>query len=274
MVWLPRIDDFDPDRLGMPVVGITATLGDHHDDGLHQHAMGQLLFAQQGCIRITLAGQLCLLPPTRAAWIPPTVVHRALMRQTVDYCSIYLDVSQFEGLPQTIEVIDVTPLLRALLERIALADFATCWEQGYYAHLLALCIEEIRQARREPLLLPLPLDRRLAVLREAPDQLPPQLQQLVTEVGASGKTINRIFQRETGMSYQQWRQQWRLLKAIEMLAVKTRLSNTASLLGFASDSAFIAFFKDMTGQTPRAYFRRGIEGIGDRPRLNSPVDDI
>ena len=140
MVWLHRIDNFDPDKLGMSVVGIAATLGDHHDDGLHRHAMGQLLFTQHGCIRITLAGQLCLLPPTRAAWIPPAVAHRVLMRQTVDYRSIYLDVSQFVGLPETIEVIDVTPLLRALLERITLADFATPWEQWYHAHLLALCI--------------------------------------------------------------------------------------------------------------------------------------
>lgn len=31
--------------------------------------------------------------------------------------------------------------------------------------------------------------------------------------GASEKTISRIFRRETGLSYQQWRQQWRLIKA-------------------------------------------------------------
>lgn len=31
-------------------------------------------------------------------------------------------------------------------------------------------------------------------------------------------TISRIFIRDTGMNYQNWRQQWRLLRAIEMLA--------------------------------------------------------
>ncbi|WP_110750829.1 helix-turn-helix domain-containing protein [Phyllobacterium leguminum] len=59
--------------------------------------------------------------------------------------------------------------------------------------------------------------------------------------------------RETGMSYQQWRQQWRLLKAVELLAGHRSITSIAFDLGFASDSAFIAFFKGMTGHTPRAF---------------------
>jgi len=254
MAWLHHADHFNPDILGLSVAGIAATLGHQHDDGVHQHAMGQLLFTQQGCMRLTLTDQVCLLPPTRVAWIPPAVEHRVVMRQTVGYRSIYIDVAQLAGLPETIQILDVNPLLRALLERIALADFAVDWGRGYYAHLLALCLEEIRQARPEPMLLALPRDRRLSVLRDTVDRLPPPLNVLVTQVGASGKTVNRIFQRETGMNYPQWRQQWRLLKAIEMMAVGQRLTDTAGELGFASDSAFITFFKNMTSKTPKAFF--------------------
>ena len=75
------------------------------------------------------------------------------------------------------------------------------------------------------------------------------------QVAASGKTIGRIFQRETGMGYQQWRQQWRLMRAIELLATGRSLGYCAFELGFASDSALIAFFKAMTGATPRGYFK-------------------
>ncbi|NWD86775.1 helix-turn-helix domain-containing protein, partial [Pseudomonas sp. K5002] len=70
-----------------------------------------------------------------------------------------------------------------------------------------------------------------------------------------GKTIGRIFLRETGMGYQQWRQQWRLMRAIELLATGRSLGYCAFELGFASDSALIAFFKAMTGATPRGYFK-------------------
>ena len=101
-------------------------------------------------------------------------------------------------------------------------------------------------------MLALPQDKRLAQL--SGDALPPALGTLAARCGASEKTISRLFRRETGMSYQQWRQQWRLMKAVEMLATGQRITDTAMALDFASDSAFIYFFRTMTGMTPGRYF--------------------
>lgn len=254
MAWLNADAQFDPDTYPAPVIGIAAALGDH-DSGLHRHARGQLLFTRQGCTRITLAQQLCLLPPSRAAWIPPNIAHRAVMQQSVDYRSIYLTPALCADLPQQVCIIDVSPLLRAVLEPIAEADFDTDWQRGKFVHLLGLCLSEIRDAAQQPMLLPLPRDKRLAPLLATPEQLPPELQVLERQIGASGRTISRIFKRETGMSYQQWRQQWRLMRAMELLSTGRNLSYSAFELGFASDSAFIAFFKDMTGITPGAWLR-------------------
>ncbi|PQQ39181.1 AraC family transcriptional regulator [Photorhabdus laumondii] len=250
MTWLSRDDSFDPDSFGVLVVGIAAELG-QHDSGFHQHEMGQLLFTQQGCINITLADHLCILPPTRVAWIPPRIIHRAEIKSSVGYRSIYLDVNRIGYLAEHVEVLEVTPLLREVLERIALAPFNTDWLQGAAANLLAVCFDEIHLAKREPTLLPLPFDRRLA--RIPMTTLPPTLKILAMNIGASEKTISRIFRRETGLSYQQWRQQWRLIKSIELLAKQGNLSSVASELEFASDSAFAIFFKKMTGRSPREY---------------------
>lgn len=252
MAWLDSRARFDPDAFTAPVIGIAATLG-NHDSGLHQHQRGQLLFTRQGCMRITLAQQLCLLPPSRAAWIPSGVRHRAVMQQSVDYRSIYLTPALCTELPQHVCVMEVSALLHAVLEPMAFCDFDTDWQQGKFFHLLGLCLGEIRDAAQQPMLLPLPWDKRLAPLLESLDRLPPELQALQAQIGASGRTIGRIFQRETGMSYQQWRQQWRLMRAIELLAIGRTISYSAFELGFASDSAFIAFFKAMTGVTPGAW---------------------
>ncbi len=43
------------------------------------------------------------------------------------------------------------------------------------------------------------------------------------------------------MNYQNWRQQWRLLRAMEMLAKGRQISEVAQQLEFISDSAFIVF---------------------------------
>ena len=254
MAWLDPRSSFDPDHYAAPVIGIASTLGDH-DSGLHRHHRGQLLFTRRGCTRITLAQQLCLLPPSRAAWIPAGVAHRVAMQQSVDYRSIYLTPALCADLPQQVCVIAVSPLLRAVLEPMALADFATDWQHGKFAHLLGLCLSEISEAAQQPMLLPLPRDKRLAPLLANPQILPPELQVLEQQIGASGRTIGRIFRRETGMSYQQWRQQWRLMRAMELLATDRSLSYSAFELGFASDSGFIAFFKDLTGITPGAWLK-------------------
>lgn len=60
------------------------------------------------------------------------------------------------------------------------------------------------------------------------------------------------------MSYQSWRQQWRLLKAMEMLCDGWSLSQVAQQLDFVSDSAFIVFFRQYTGTTPTRYLRHSI----------------
>lgn len=245
--------DFDPDRLANPVLGVATTHG-RHGDGVHQHQKGQLLFTQGGCIRIAWAQRLCLLPPTRAAWIPPATPHSVVMRAAVGYRSLYFDMAQIGPLPDKVEVLAVSPLLRAVLERMAFADFETDWRQGAAANLLAVCLDEIQSAPREATLLQLPTDRRLADL--SLDEMPPALHVLAAQVGACERTISRLFVRDTGLNYQQWRQKWRFLRAVERLAQKQRLSEVATDLGFASDSAFVAFFKAMSGQTPGQYLAR------------------
>ncbi|MDH0303679.1 MULTISPECIES: helix-turn-helix transcriptional regulator [unclassified Pseudomonas] len=255
MAWLQPDAHFDPDAFDAPVVGICSALGDH-DSGEHRHGRGQVLFTRQGCVRIQAPGRLCLLPPTQAAWIPAGLAHRARMRETVDYRSLYFSPTLGERLPREVTILSVNPLLRELLERIAQAPFDTAWSAGAQAHLLALCLDELQRAPRQPMFLPLPGDRRLAGLVERLDQLPPALGELARHVGASEKTISRVLRRDTGMSYQQWRQQWRLLRAVEQLALQRPLGDIAEDLGFASDSAFIAFFRGMTGTTPGAYSAR------------------
>lgn len=250
MPWLLPKDRFNPDISSEAIVGVAGHL-EGHDSGFHKHDRGQLLFTQSGCVNIHLPNRLCMLPPTRIAWIPPGIPHRAQMTGPVDYRSIYFDVTRYSGLPSVVEVMDVTPLLRAALEKIATAEFATNWETGAGANVVAVCLDEIHVAHRQPMLLPLPSDVRLSTFNT--NELPPLLREFAASQGASEKTIGRIFRSQTGMSYQQWRQQWRLLKAVELLGQGQSTTSAAFDLGFASDSAFIAFFKGMTGYTPRRF---------------------
>lgn len=256
MAIIPSGEGFDSNQYTDLVVGIAVKTA-KHDSGMHSHSKDQLTFSIKGCTTITIDKLKCVLPPMRAAWIPSGIKHRAQMSNVTNYRSLYFDRSLQERLPRKLMIVDVNPLLHELIERMAFWPFNMPDEQQI--NTLNLFIEEFNQAKESHLNLPLPDDYRLQYWLETindDDFIAPTLNDLSTQVGASAKTISRIFDKETGMSYQSWRQQWRLLGAIELLSKEVRVNEVADRLGFSSDSAFISFFRQQTGSTPLSYFSR------------------
>jgi AraC-like DNA-binding protein len=80
------------------------------------------------------------------------------------------------------------------------------------------------------------------------------LEAWAAEAGASARTLARLFQRETGMSFAQWRQQARLLESLRRLAAGDAVTAVAIDCGYRSPSAFAAMFRRALGVAPTAYF--------------------
>jgi AraC-like DNA-binding protein len=74
-------------------------------------------------------------------------------------------------------------------------------------------------------------------------------------VGASGRTLARLFIAETGMGFERWRTTARLAAALPLLAAGTPVGTTAHQVGYANPSAFVAAFRRVIGTTPADYFR-------------------
>jgi AraC-like DNA-binding protein len=78
-------------------------------------------------------------------------------------------------------------------------------------------------------------------------------QALCEQAGASPRTIERIFRREVGLSFESWRRQFRLMKAIELLAGGCTVKEVAFEIGYRQPSAFVQVFRRTLGATPRAW---------------------
>ncbi|OYQ82565.1 hypothetical protein B9T11_00105 [Wohlfahrtiimonas chitiniclastica] len=251
MAWIDAKTEFNPDAMDQAIIGIASELV-RHDSGEHMHQKGQFLFAQKGSMRVMMNRQLYVVPPQRLLWIPANMPHRVFFTEVVGYRSIYLDARESIRLPDHPMIWVATSLMRAVLETIASAPWDTDWQlpsRGY--HWLLVLWDELVSAKREHMYLDYPEDYRLQkydLLAQAPP-----LSELALHVGASERTITRIFQKETGMNYQSWRQQWRLLKAIELLSEHQPMMEIALSLGFGSYSAFSTFFKNMMGISPKKY---------------------
>jgi AraC-like DNA-binding protein len=69
--------------------------------------------------------------------------------------------------------------------------------------------------------------------------------------------LERIFQKETGLTFGKWWQQLRLLHALRLLAGGRAVTSVALDVGYDSPSAFIAAFRRYFGATPARYFENG-----------------
>ena len=57
------------------------------------------------------------------------------------------------------------------------------------------------------------------------------------------------------MTFGKWRQQLRLLHAMQLLASGEKVTGAALDAGYCSPSAFISMFKKQLGATPTRYFK-------------------
>jgi AraC-like DNA-binding protein len=225
----------------------------------HSHPWAQLLCASAGVIRVRTDLGMWILPPRRALLIAPGVVHELTMVGEVQIRSLYIAADACGALAPMLAagctVLEVSPLLRELVLALSAepADYAPDGRGGWLARLV---LSELAAMRTAPIAVPWPRDRRLQALCEDimdhPGN-PRTLDAWAQEVGASARTLIRLFPRETGLSYRQWVQQVHLAHAFEMLARGQAVGVVARSLGYASPSAFTSMFRRLLARTPQQY---------------------
>jgi AraC-like DNA-binding protein len=222
----------------------------------HQHPYGQLTLALDGILRVTALHSSWIVPPLRAIWIGPNIEHEITVLESARLRPVYVlaDRDPFAGSPG--KVLEVSPLLRELvmaleqLDPVQLTPRATMIGQ--------LILDELPRLETRPLRVPLPQDKRLRALCDQLLASPGDSQTLeewASQVGASERTLARLFEKELGMGFSQWRQQVRLAHAATLIAGGLPLSQVADQLGYASQSAFSAMFRKTFGTTPSAFFK-------------------
>lgn len=242
--------------------GIAAVMPKTFPDGFvvaeHRHARAQLVYATAGVADVIANQSLWRVPPHRALWIPPELAHAMRARGHLELRTAYVHPRAYpSGYPNQPRLVDVSPLLRELIIRAS--SFALDGTPGGRdALVIRLMLAEIEWAPEQPLRLPSGQDRRLARVCDAILADPADGRTLVEwahEVGASSRTLSRLFNAETGLSFSQWRQQARISAARPLLASGRSVIAVAAELGYETTSAFSTVFRRLTGMTPSAYAR-------------------
>ncbi|GLU33635.1 helix-turn-helix transcriptional regulator [Trinickia caryophylli] len=220
----------------------------------HSHARGQIMAALGGLASVGVDKHRWVVPAIYAIWIPPHWVHSVRSYGPFSGWSVFIAEHRCATLPAAPRAIRTTPLLREAVRR------AASWPGGELddaqLRIAEVIMDELRGAPAESLGLPRPDDARLARITDAlandlsDDR---QLAQWAAWVGLAPRTLSRRFLSETGMTFAQWRQKARLLRALELVADRVPVTAIALQLGYDNVSAFIDMFRRAFGTTPGRY---------------------
>ncbi|GGX23424.1 transcriptional regulator [Pigmentiphaga litoralis] len=256
----PRYTQFD--RSALPVTAMATDFPNGHNTGHHRHPNAQLIHAVHGVMVVSTEQGLWVVPPTRAIWMPPDMPHQLRMVGEVKMRAAFIRPDASPHLPTQCSVIGISALLRELI--LAAIDVPLPYSPDTRdGRLMRLLLDELRLVPTLPLHLPHPTDPRLRLIGQTLTREPHDrttAAEWAQRLGVDPKTIHRLFLREMGMTFGQWRQQARLLAALEMLACQAKIVDVALELGYGSPSAFATMFKRQFGVAPSAFFVETMAG--------------
>jgi AraC-like DNA-binding protein len=233
---------------GLPLVSVIRQ-GQSTRAPLHTHPQGQLIYPELGGLMLETSGTIVRLAPDRAAWIPGNVSHSVLIDRTFRYHSVYFDPGF--GPAGSFFVLGVRPLLRELIFEVA--RWEGTGDLGPRIRLSAVLLDEIIRAPKKSAGIEIPAELRLARICREIERDPSTdkaLSDWSRDVGASEKTLQRLFVATTGMSFQQWRSHVRMTKAMEYHAQGMRMIDVALAVGYATEGAYSQAFKRHYGYPP------------------------
>jgi AraC-like DNA-binding protein len=223
----------------------------------HRHPTAQLLYAVEGVMVISTELGQWIVPPTRGVWLPIGTWHSVRMVTPVRVRSIFIREDALAGLPQTCCVLTISPLLRELIIA-AVAITHPYDEAGRDGRVMRLLLDEIHTVSELPLSLPMPRSGDLQVIcaeiRRNPARAIPA-REWAQKLGVDVRTLQRRFERETGLTFGRWQRQARLIVALEQLALGRKIIDVALELGYESPTAFSTMFRRELGIAPSAFFR-------------------
>ncbi|WP_051944422.1 AraC family transcriptional regulator [Streptacidiphilus rugosus] len=226
-------------------------LARHERIDWHHHDRHQLIHPGSGLLQVETPAGSWIVPPQRAVWIPAFTDHAHVARTPTRMRSLSFPAATDPVGGAQPAVLVVAPLLRELVAALAEPD-PGCTE-AELATLQQAAADRLARAERLSLHLPAPVDDRLravaALLHRDPAD-PRSLREFGAAVGASERTLSRLFRAETGLTFPQWRTRLRLHHALDRLAAGRSVTATAADCGYATPSAFIEAFKAAFGTTP------------------------
>ncbi|MET8828012.1 AraC family transcriptional regulator [Streptomyces sp. NPDC004610] len=236
------------------IKGYEETIADDTAWNEHAHPWHELLWNERGASTAVVGSQVWCVTPTLGLWMPAGQLHSASAVAGTVYRAHFFRHGTTSALPDEPVAVEITPLLRLLLERLGEPDLPA----PSRSVTEAMVLDVLRPSPRALLVL-LPTSALLRPIVDAVRADPAHQRTLTgwaTALGCSARTLTRAFRVETGTTFARWVASVRAQHAVQLLSRGVEVEEVAEAVGYRSASAFGAAFRRTTGTTPgrfRAY---------------------
>ncbi|MEP6932301.1 MAG: helix-turn-helix transcriptional regulator [Flavobacterium sp.] len=248
----------------LPVVGYTKLVTNAICSS-HSHPRAQLIYATSGVMNIVVKNQIWVVNPLQGLWIPEELDHQVSFQQNVNLYSVFIDPSFTKNLPTSSFSFDISTFLKQLVFKIVSFKHDKDVNPSQ-RKIMDVFLDEL--ALIEPSSTFLPTSNHV--------QLKNVISLLLNDISTkytidyyaeqscmSSRTLSRLFIKELGMNFSDWRIRLKLLEAIKRLGEKKSIKEIAFDLGYENTSAFIFMFKKNLGKTPSNYILEN--------KINEPI---
>jgi len=230
-----------------------------HQDGEeilpHCHTQAQLIHGISGVMLVGAAERHWVVPAGHALWVPPGTGHQIRMFGQVRMRTLFMPASTWPWGGEQCQLIQVTALMRELL--ITASSLSVhIGDERRRRCLHELLLMEMDAAQTVALHLAMPHDPRLQRLCNQVIARPADeagLEDWARQLNISSRTLARLFLRELGMNFGDWRTRVRMVLAMQRLGSGASVLEVALEHGYQSPSAFAQTFKRVIGQLPSHY---------------------
>ena len=227
---------------------------------VQSHARGHLVYAASGVLSVHTERGTSIVPANRVAWTPAGFTHHHRAHGDTDMRIVFLAPSLARLVPDHPAVFPASDLAReVLLALTGPRNYDRQHAPSTAAPALASSESSSTSSTKhheQPLHLPEPRDDRLRAVARMLHERPADnttLAELGKTIGASARTLSRLFRDELGMTFYEWRTQLRIYHALVLLADGHDTTHVAHACGWANPSSFIAAFTNIIGTTPGRY---------------------
>ncbi|WP_417443930.1 AraC family transcriptional regulator [Joostella sp.] len=224
----------------------------------HSHPRAQIISCNTGIMEVVTKNYIWIVNSLQSVWIASNEEHQVFFPNNVKVNTAFIDQSMLNNLPNDSFAFETSDFLNSILERIiSYSNPSTLTQQQN--RVIDVFLDELSSLKPSKTFLPTSQDQRInRVLYSLMNNLSSKhtINYYASKSCVSPRTLSRLFNKELGMSFGDWKMRLKLMEAVKLLGENKSVKEIAFNLGYENVSSFIVTFKKYYGKTPTNYLPR------------------